>query len=312
MRPDRTVALGRDAYDTGVSLPRAAPPLVAHLAAAISAQRTRIEEILARAERLDDERVLHDLRVALRRTAAVARLTRGFPARESGEPLRCAARDLRRFLSPHRTLEVSVARLKTRFRRDAGRHAVALQLAARIAPAPGDAAAAERDGHLLLTALRAAFGLRDAELSRLSRPFAAVLSTRNDERLARLVRRRLRKKRKRFLETGVPERSALHGLRIAAKDLRYGLEFVRDLVPGVPGLLGEFQRFQDAAGDAHDRIELIHVVGEAAAEGRPALRRGARTLVLPLERDAALALRRAQASARSLLARLTESPIDWK
>jgi CHAD domain-containing protein len=295
-----------------VSLPRTAPPLVAHLAAAVSAQRTRIEEILARAERLDDERVLHDLRVALRRTAAVAKLTRGFPARESGEPLRSAARDLRRFLSPQRTLEVSVARLKTRFRRDASRHGVALKLAARIAPAPGDAAAASRDGHLHLTALRAAFTLRDAELSRFSRPFEGVLPTRNDERLARFVRRRLRKRRNRFIAAGVPERDTLHALRIAAKDLRYGLEFVRDLVPRVPGLLGEFQRFQDAAGDAHDRIELIRVVGEAAAAGSPALRRGARALILPLERDAALTLRRAQAAARTLLARLTESEIEWR
>ncbi len=295
-----------------MSPPSAAPPLVAHLAATVSAQRTRIEEILARSERLDDERVLHDLRVALRRTAALARLTRSFPAQESGGSLRCTARDLRRFLSPHRTLEVSVARLKTRFRRDPARHAVALKLAARIAPPPEDAAAAERDGHLLLTALRAAFGLRDAELSRFSRPFAAVLPTRNDERLARLVRRRLRKRRKRFLEAGIPERDTLHARRIAAKDLRYGLEFVRDLVPGVPGLLGDFQRFQDAAGDAHDRIELIHILGEAAAEGPPALRRGARTLVLPLERDAALALRRARASARNLLAILTKSEIEWR
>ncbi|HQR45947.1 MAG TPA: CHAD domain-containing protein [Thermoanaerobaculia bacterium] len=291
--------------------PRSSPALVAHLAAAVSAQRARIEEVLARAERLDDERVLHDLRVALRRTASVAKLTRGFPAAGSGDPLRRTARELRRFLSPHRTLEVSVARLETRFRRDPARHAVALKLAKRIAPAPGDAAPASRDGHLLLMALRAAFSIRDAELARFSRPFAAVLPTRTDERLARTVRRRLRKRRKSLLAAGVPERDTLHALRIAAKDLRYGLEFVRDLVPGVPGLLKEFQRFQDVAGDAHDRIELIHVVGEAAAAGPPALRRGARTLVVPLERDAALALRRAQAAAGTLLRRLSQSGIEW-
>jgi len=290
---------------------RAAPPLVAHLAAAVSVQRARIEEVLARAERLDDERVLHDLRVALRRTAAVAKLTRSFPSPDSGEPLRRTARELRRFLSPQRTLEVCVARLGTRFRRDAARHAVALKLAKRIAPAAGDAPAS-RDGHLLLTALRAAFAIRDAELSRFSRPFAAILPSRSDERLARLVRRRLRKRRSRLLAAGMPERDTLHALRIAAKDLRYGLEFVRDLVPGVPGLLKEFQRFQDVAGDAHDRIELIHLVGEAAAAGPPALRRGARSLVVPLERDAALALRRAQASARALRSRLSSREIEWK
>ena len=290
---------------------RPSPALVAHLAAAVSAQRARIEEVLTRAERLDDERVLHDLRVALRRTAAVAKLTRGFPSADSGEPLRRTARELRRFLSPHRTLEVCVARLTTRFRRDAARHAVALKLAKRIAPPAGDAAPASRDGHLFLTALRAAFAIRDAELTPFSRPFAAVLPSRSDERLARLVRRRLRKRRKRLLASGGPERDTLHPLRIEAKDLRYGLEFVRDLVPGVPGLLKEFQQFQDVAGDAHDRIELIHVVGDAASSGSPALRRGARSLVVPLERDAALALRRAQASAKTLLAHLSRCEISW-
>ncbi|MGE5344371.1 MAG: CHAD domain-containing protein [Acidithiobacillales bacterium] len=290
----------------------AAPPLVARLVAAVSAQRTRIEEVLARAERLDDERVLHDLRVALRRTATVAKLTRGFPARGSGDPLRCAARDLRRFLSPNRTLEVSAARLSTRFRRDPLRHRVARKLAARLTPAAGDAAASAREGHILLEALRAAFSLRDAELSRLNRPFAAAGPSRNDETLARLVRRRLRKRRKRFLDAGIPEREMLHPLRIAAKDIRYGFEFVRDLVPRAPGLLAELARFQDAAGDAHDRIELIRIVGEAAAAGPPPLRRGARLLVLPLERDAALGLKRAQASARSLRTRLAGVRVEWK
>ncbi len=268
--------------------------------------------MLARAERLDDEKVLHDLRVALRRTATVAKLTRGFPARGSGDPLRCAARDLRRFLSPNRTLEVSVARLSTRFRRDPVRHRIARKLATRLAPPAGDAAASAREGHILLEALRAAFSLRDAELSRRNRPFTAAGPTRSDETLARLVRRRLRKRRKRFLDAGIPEREMLHPLRIAAKDLRYGFEFIRDLVRGAPGLLAEFQRFQDVAGDAHDRIELIRVVGEAAAAGPPALRKGARLLVLPLERDAALGLRRAQASARSLHARLAEVRVAWK
>ena len=79
-----------------------------------------------------------------------------------------------------------------------------------------------------------------------------------------------------------------------------------------PGLVSEFQLFQDAAGDAHDRIELIRVVGEAAAAGPVALRRAGRSLVLPLERDAALGLKRAQSSARKLQARLADVPVEWK
>jgi CHAD domain-containing protein len=294
-----------------VAKARSAPPLVAHLSAAVSAHRTRIEEVLARAERLDDPEVLHDLRVALRRTASVAKLTRGFPAPGAGEPLRRAARDLRHFLSPQRTLEVSVARLSTRFRRDPARHAVARRLTKRISPASGRALVPPKDGHLRLRALRAAFSERDAELAHFSHPFAAVVPTKDDAALARLVRRRLRRRRRQILEAGVPDRESLHALRIAVKDLRYGLEFVRHLVRGVPPLLKLFQEFQDTAGDAHDRIELILVVRRAAGEARPPLRRTALTLIPPLERDAARALRRGQACARVLLARLEETEIEW-
>ncbi len=290
---------------------RSATSLVAHLAATVSAQRARIEEVLSRAERLDDPQVLHDVRVALRRTAAVARLTRGFPAPGSGDPLRRTARDLRRFLSPQRTLEVSVALLSTRFRRDPARRAVALKLARRMVPPSHGPALPGKDAHLRLRALRAAFSIRDAELVPFSRPFAAAAPTRDDASLARLVRRRLRKKRKRVLSAGTPDRETLHALRIAVKDLRYSLEFVRDLVPGVPPLLKDFQEFQDLAGDAHDRIELIAAVRKAAGGAPPPLRRGALALIPPLERDAVRALGRARTSARSLLDRLGKIRIAW-
>ncbi len=290
---------------------RSATSLVAHLSATVSAQRARIEEVLARAERLDDPQVLHDVRVALRRTAALARLTRGFPAPGSGEPLRRTARDLRRFLSPQRSLEVSVAILSTRFRRDPARRAVALKLARRMAPPSRGPAVPGKDAQLRLRALRSAFSIRDAELVPFSSPFAAAAPTRDDESLARLVCRRLRKKRKRILSDGMPDRQTLHALRIAAKDLRYSLEFVRGLVPGVPSLLKDFQAFQDLAGDAHDRIELIAAVRKAAGEAPAPLRRGALGLIPPLERDAARALGRARTSARSLLDRLGKTRISW-
>ena len=292
-------------------MPRLAPPLVARLAAAVSEQRAQIEAILARAVRLDDPKVLHDLRVALRRAAALARLTRNFPTPDSGDPLRRTARDLRRFLSPHRTLEVTVERLNRRFRSDPARHAVAKKLAARIAPPSGGTADSAKEGQLRLAALRAAFTIRDAELSRISRPFVPETASRGEVVLARLVRRRLRKRRKKLLAAGLPERETLHPMRIAAKELRYELEFVRGLVAGVPELLREFQRFQDAAGDAHDRIELIRLVAEASAAAPPPLRREGIRLGPVLERDAALALRRARTVAGVLLERLSEFGIEW-
>lgn len=285
-----------------------APPLVAHLAATVTAQRARIEEVLARAERLDDERVLHDLRVSLRRTAAVARLTRAFPERDSAEPLRRTSRDLRRFLSPHRTIEVSVARLRVRFRRDPVRHAAAIRLAARLDPKT-EATAGGRDGDVRLAALRAAFAIRAAELSLFSRPFAGVVASGADIRLARAVLRRLEKRRRRLLDAGVPDRETLHAMRIAAKDFRYGLEFVQGYVPHAGPLLDALRHFQDAAGDAHDRIELVPLVsgaGKTAAENR-----SARLLVPALSRDAERVLRGARREAGALLARLARFGIRW-
>jgi CHAD domain-containing protein len=287
------------------------PSLLPHLAATVSGQRTVIEQVLARASRLDDPSVLHDLRVALRRTAAVARLTRGFPDAGSGEPLRVAARNLRRSLSPSRTLEVAAALLGTRFRRDPRRRRPAETLAARIVPREKARRPRRRSGDRGLAALRRAFSLRDAELARLARPFFFAPVTAADAALAKLVRSRLRKKRRRLLFAGIPDETSLHAARIAAKDLRYSLEFVRHLIPGVPELLPVFQRFQDAAGDAHDRIELIALVERFAGRRSPPLRRAARTILPALRLDAVRTVRRAQRSARELFHLLEEASLEW-
>ncbi len=287
------------------------PSLLPHLAATVSAQRTVVEQVLARADRLDDPRVLHDLRVALRRTAAVAKLTRGFPDESSGEPLRVAARNLRRSLSPSRTLEVAAGILGTRFRRDPRRRKPAETLAALIVPHEKARRPRRRSGDRGLAALRRAFSLRDAELARLARPFFFAPVTAADASLAKLVRARLRKKKRRIIFSGLPDEISLHAARIAAKDLRYSLEFVRHLIPGVPELLPAFQRFQDAAGDAHDRIELIAIVERVSSRRSVALRRAARTILPVLRLDAARTLRRAQGSARGLFRLLEAVPVEW-
>ena len=291
---------------------RRAPALVAHLAATVSAQRAVIEQILSRADRLDDPRVLHDLRVALRRTAAVARLTRGIPDPGSGDPLRLAARNLRRSLSPSRTREVCAALLAVRFRRDPGRRKAAATLAERIGPKPKESRPRRRAGDRRLLLLRRAFALRDAELARLARPFSFLGGGASDAELAARVRRRLRKKRRRLLAVGVPNPDAVHAARIAAKDLRYALEFVREIVPGVPELLRVFQAFQDTAGNAHDRIELIALVEGFSKRGSPALRRAASRLLPALRLDAERAVRRAQAAYRRLAARLEEIRLTFE
>jgi CHAD domain-containing protein len=288
-----------------------APSVLPHLAATVSAQRTVIEQVLARADRLDDPRVLHDLRVALRRTAAVAKLTRGFPDAGSAEPLRVASRNLRRSLSPSRTLEVAAGILGTRFRRDPRRRRPAETVSALIVPPEKARRPRKRSGDRRLSALRRAFSLRDAELARLARPFFFAPVTAADAALAKLVRARLRKKKRRLLFAGIPDETSLHPARIAAKDLRYSFEFVRHLVPGVPDLLPAFQRFQDSAGDAHDRRELIAIVERVAQRRSPALRRAARTILPVLRADADRTLRRAQTSARGLFRVLEALPVEW-
>lgn len=286
-----------------------APRLLPLLATALAARRTRIESILARSESLSSPAVLHDLRVALRRTAAVARLTRDFPAKGDGEALRTAARDLRRSLTGSRTREVTLRRLNERFRRDASRKRTAEKLAVRLGKdakkVPVGKAADSR-----LSDVRRAFAWRDADLARVNPSLSGVIDARVEKTLRRTVRRRLRKKQRQLLEAGVPTAESLHRLRIAAKDLRYGLELVADVMPGAPALLRALEAFQEAAGDAHDRAELIAEVRRAAGECPPPLRREALRLLPVLLGDAERALVRAQASSRRLLSELKNAKIE--
>ena len=282
--------------------------LLPRLAAALAERRTRVESILARNESLSSPAVLHDLRVALRRTAALARLTRDFPAEGDGEALRLAARDLRRALTGSRTLEVCRHRLVNRFRRDPSRRKTALARAARL-PVGGEAVGGKA-ADARLAALRRAFGGRDADLARLNPSLSGLLDSRAEKTLRRLVQRRLRKKRRSLVDAGVPTAETLHRLRILAKDLRYSLEFVSEVVPGGSGLLARLREFQDTAGDAHDRAELIAEVRRLAGESPAPLRREALRLLPVLMRDAERALGRAQASSRRLLSVLGKNRLE--
>ncbi|MGA7993093.1 MAG: CHAD domain-containing protein, partial [Thermoanaerobaculia bacterium] len=109
-----------------------APRRLAALTAALSKRRSTLETLLAGAAGPPAGERLHAVRVALRRTVSLARLTRDVPTKDSGEALRRAARDLRRALGTRRMHEVAVAILRARFRRDARRRAAAERLAARL------------------------------------------------------------------------------------------------------------------------------------------------------------------------------------
>ncbi|HEX5855388.1 MAG TPA: CHAD domain-containing protein [Thermoanaerobaculia bacterium] len=286
------------------------PRLVSRTAAALSERRARLDALLARVSGPPAGETLHDLRVALRRAAALARLTGDVPGKGAGNALRTAARDLRRALSVRRTQDVARALLLGRFRRDPRRRPVAERLAARLAK-EGDPGPSPERTRALLARLRRAFMRREAALARLHDPLTGTVDQRAEKRLAKSVRRRLGRAAKRLYGAGVPGPAGLHPARILARDLRYGLEFAGDAMPAPDALVPMLAEFQDTAGRAHDLAELIGEVRRLAGRSRAADRREALRLLPSLLGAEERAVGRAQASSRRLLARLDLSELEW-
>jgi CHAD domain-containing protein len=286
------------------------PRLVSRTAAALSERRARLDALLARLSGPPSGEALHDLRVALRRIAALARLTGNAPQKGSGRGLRIAARDLRRALSTRRTEDVARALLLGRFRRDPRRRPVAERLAARLAKEgdPGPSPARTRD---LLSRLRRAFTRREAALARLHDPLTGTADSATEKGLAKNVRRRLRRAAKLLQAAGVPGPAGLHPARILARDLRYGLEFTGIAMPTPAVLVPLLMDFQDTAGAAHDLSELIVEVRRLAGRSRTVDRRAALRLLPPILAAEERALARAQASSKRLLARLEDMEFEW-
>lgn len=284
--------------------------LVSRTAAALSERRARLDALLALVSGPPAGETLHDLRVALRRVAALARLTGDVPRKGAGNALRTAARDLRRALSVRRTQDVARALLLGRFRRDPRRRPVAERLAARLAK-EGDPGPSPERTRALLARLRRAYMRRDAAFAGLHDPLTGTVDQRAEKRLAKSVRRRLGRAARRLYGAGVPGPAGLHPARILARDLRYGLEFTGDAMPAPAALLPLLMDFQDAAGAAHDLSELIGEVRRLAGRARPADRRAALRLLAPLLRAEERAVALAQASSRRLLARLAGMDFEW-
>jgi CHAD domain-containing protein len=266
--------------------------------------------LLARVSGPPAGETLHDLRVVLRRLAALARLTGEVPRKGAGRALRVAARDLRRALSVRRTQDVARNLLLGRFRKDPRRREIAARLAARLEK-EGDPGPSPERTRSLLARLRRAFTRRDAAFARLHDPLTGTADPRAEKVLAKSVRRRLRRAAKRLSAAGVPGPAGLHPARVLARDLRYGLEFAGDAMPAAAALLPLLADFQDAAGAAHDLSELIGEVRRLAGRARPAERRAALRLLAPLLAAEERAVARAQASSRRLLARLEGVEISW-
>lgn len=277
--------------------PNRSTRLLPRLLQAFHLQRWRIERVLGSG---GDEAV-HDLRVALRRTASLASMGRGVPATAVSRALQRCARDLRRELSVHRSQEVSAALLLKRFEDDPRRRAAARAAARRIFGGPPPGSALQAAAFLRrVDRLRSLFDARERELSRLIR--AGDLSTAGESAADRLDRRaalRLRKLAARLAGAGPPRRPTLHAFRIAAKRLRYTLEFLEEAVPGAQSLLRGLRQFQDLSGDAHDRMELAAVVKRRATASRPGA--PVRALLRPLEADARRAVAQALDAATGVL-----------
>ena len=286
------------------------PHLVSRTAAALSERRARLDALLARVSGPPGGETLHDLRVALRRIAALARLTGDVPRKGGGRALRTAARDLRRALSVRRTQDVARSLLLARFRRDPRRRAVAVRLAARLAK-EGDPGPSPERTRALLARLRRAFTRRDLAFARLHDPLTGTVDPLAEKTLAKSVRRRLRRAAKRLRDTGTPGPAGLHPARIIARDLRYGLEFAGDAMPAPNKLVPMLAEFQDAAGHAHDVAELIAEVRRLAGRSLPKGRREALRLLPPLLAAEERAVARAQASSRRLLARIELKEFEW-
>jgi CHAD domain-containing protein len=286
------------------------PRLVSRTAAALSERRARLDALLARLSGPPSGEALHDLRVALRRIAALARLTGDAPRKGSGRALRIAARDLRRALSTRRTEDVARTLLLGRFRRDPVRRPVAERLASRLAKEgdPGPSPARTRD---LLARLRRAFTRREAALARLHDPLTGTADPGTEKRLAKSVRRRLRRAAKLLRAAGAPGLLGLHPARILARDLRYGLEFTGTAMQAPVVLVPLLMDFQDTAGAAHDLSELIVQVRRLAGRSRTADRRAALRLLPPILAAEERALARAQVSSKRLLARLEGMEFEW-
>lgn len=284
--------------------------LVSRTAAALSERRARLDALLARVSGQPGGETLHDLRVALRRISALARLTNDVPRKGNGKALRVAARDLRRALSVRRTQDVARKLLLSRFRRDPRRRAVAVRLAARLAK-EGDPGPSPERTRALLARLRRALTRRDLAFARLHDPLTGTADALAERTLAKSVRRRLRRAAKRLRDAGTPSPAGLHPARIVARDLRYGLEFAGDLMPAPDKLVPLLADFQDAAGHAHDIAELIVEVRRLAGRARAKDRREALRLLPPLLGAEERAVARAQTSSRRLLGRLDLAELEW-
>lgn len=276
--------------------------VLAVVLAALREQRSRLLALARLAETEGSEELVHDARVALRRLAAVARLSRGVPEKGDGETLRLAARDLRRRLSSVRTAEVCRALLVSRAAPGRTSRDRARRLARELFPG-GDGGVTVDPRTLRGVARLASARIRELMLA--SR--AGETGPELEARLARRVERRSLRAVKRLARVLPPRPRELHPVRIAAKHARYAVELARPFLSEPAPLLVALKEFQELAGDAHDRQEL-----EAALAASPLGHPDLEALRAGIAAETAAAAARARASGQRLLALLSSRPPRWR
>ena len=261
---------------------RSYPPLLGALVGTLADQRARLGALARRASAGGDEELLHDVRVALRRTATVARVTRRVLGPWDGDAVRARAGTMRRALSPLRTAEVCRVFLSDRFAEDPVLGPRARRIAGLLFPAPGGGRPPIRasDLHALARLLRD----RQAILTEV--PARDELEREIEKR----VGRRVEALEKVLRDVLPPTRETVHAARIAAKGLRYALEFAGPFVSEAEAVLPALRLYQDVAGTAHDRIEVADAVRGRHDRARGGARARLAPLLPPLEEDVALAV----------------------
>lgn len=247
----------------------------------------RIRAAQARLADPADAAALHDFRVAVRRLRSWLRVEDGLPRPMVPAKVHRWLRRLAHSTSPGRDDEVFAAWLLTLAPTLPRRQRPALRwLQERVtqhrALAEGDLALEiardlERIESLLEARLRRYDSPMDVSRGSLEEPFGAMLAGRIRAGTA-IVARRLQQIR------DLHDAEAVHRARIAGKRLRYHLEPVEGLVPGVREVIQRFKQLQDVLGDHHDAHVWGQRVHAALAEApTPAIRDGLRALLARIE-----------------------------
>ncbi len=272
------------------------PGAVDLVAGAIATARARLRQALDRFLVEPSGEPLHDLRVALRRSAAVGALFEDVPSDGTGVAVRQGSRDLRRQLSEARQLGVSAellgALVKRRELRGRRRLASAVSRGWDVEGGPG------------VEDVRVAAGAVLAALDSWALAIGAWHPGAAEEKeVGRLVTKRIRQRRKRLLDVGVPDERTLHQQRVAGKALRYQLELIVEVEPAAAGLVRAARRFQEILGVAHD-LACLHADLDRTLRARPRRPLGGLEILLAIEVRRGRAFRAAREEARRFLGEL--------